>query len=368
MLCAPGSFKGTLPAGAAAAAMARGAAGAVPGLECDRCPVADGGEGSLDVLAEALRGRRVRLEVTGPLGDPVAASYLLCDGPSAVVELAQASGMTLVPADRRDPARTTTFGTGELVADAARRGCREVVVCLGGSATVDGGTGLAQALGVTFLDGRGRPIALPLCGGRLDEIECFEPGGPLPRLRAACDVNNPLCGPHGAAEVYGPQKGASPDQVRRLAASLRRLAALAPWAAELPGSGAAGGAGFGLAAFCGATLERGSDLVLEAVGFARRLRGADLVLTGEGCLDGQTVAGKAVAAVARAAAARGVPCVAIVGRVGPGAGPLLGQGGGLDGVVSLEERFGLDRALREPAPLLAEAAAEVVRARSTRPA
>ncbi len=355
VLCAPDSFKGTLSAPDVAAAMAAGAAEAVPAVTCDLCPIADGGEGSLRVMTAALGGAIRETTVTGPLGEPVRARFGVA-GTTGVVELAEASGLGLVPPDRRDPTRTTTFGTGELVTEAAAAGCETVIVCIGGSATVDGGTGAAQALGARFIDRSGAIITRPLTGGALDDIAASEAVPGLPRIRVACDVTNPLCGPKGAAVVYGPQKGATPAQVRQLDAALRRLASLTDADPDRPGSGAAGGAGFGLAAWCGATLEPGIDLILEVVGFRARCRRADLVLTGEGCLDDQSRQGKACVGVARVAAELNVPVVAIAGRVALGNdfGDLFRD------VISLADRYGLERALAEPARLIAEVTAEVV--------
>jgi glycerate kinase len=284
------------------------------------------------------------------------------DGSTGVVELAEASGMALVPAEQRDPTRTTTFGTGQLIRAAAEAGCREVLVAVGGSATCDGGSGLAQALGARFFDRRGALIERPMTGGLLSELSRVEPAAPLTAIRVACDVTNPLLGPQGAAAVFAPQKGATPTQVQELGEGLRRYAALLAADPETLGAGAAGGAAFGLLALCGATLERGVDLVLDAVGFSDRCREADLVLTGEGRLDGQTVHGKAVSGVAARAHALGIPTIAIAGSLGPGSDNALNPalGGYLADVVSLVERFGRDRALREPAMLISRVARELV--------
>lgn len=313
VLCAPDSFKESLTAVEVAAAMAAGV-----GKGCDQCPIADGGEGSLDVLADALGGQVYGVNVTGPLGEPVEARF--ATGPDdriGIVELAEASGLGLVPPDRRDPARMTSFGTGELIRAAAARGCESIIVCIGGSATVDGGAGIVQALGGVFTDRHGRVIDRPMTGGLLGEVAGFTPPTlpMLPPLRVACDVTSPL---RDAASCYGPQKGATPAQVPVLDASLARLAALVGGDPDQAGAGAAGGAGWGLAAMLGARLERGIDLVLDAVDFERRCAAADLVFTGEGRLDMQTRRGKACAGVADAARALGVPVVAIVGSVAPG--------------------------------------------------
>lgn len=339
--------------------MAAGVRGADAGVECDCCPVADGGEGSLEVLSGALGARLHRTTVTGPLGEPVQARFGVSpDGRTGIVELAEASGLGLLGAGRRDPGRTTSYGTGELIAAAARRGCVSVIVCVGGSATIDGGTGIVQALGGTFVDHDGRTIATPLTGDRLGEIAGYTPPTErVPRLRVACDVTNGLLGADGAARCYGPQKGASARQVEALDKGLARLASCVGGNPDQPGAGAAGGASWGMAAMLGAVLQRGIDVVLEAVDFRRRCAAADLVLTGEGRLDAQSRHGKACAGVAAHARARNVPVVAIVGAVAPGDdfGDLFAR------VVCLSELYGPRRALDEPAALLAMAAADVVR-------
>jgi glycerate kinase len=374
VLCAPDSFKGTISAADVAAAMARGIdalRGEHPArlMHADECPIGDGGEGTLAALASALRLQLRSASVIGPLGSMVMARYGVArERRLAVVELAQASGLTLLPPSQRDPMRTTTFGTGQLIRRALDDdGCREIIVCIGGSATVDGGCGIAQALGARFFDHTGCEITQPICGGLLSRIARID-REPLRRaalLPIACDVTNPLLGPNGAAAIYGPQKGASPDMVRELEASLANLARVCGVDASIPGSGASGGAGYGLMAMCGATLERGIDLVLDAVRFADRCRDVSLVLTGEGRLDAQSLQGKTCIGVARAAAAVGVPAVAIVGRTGAGWQHCVGsiERGLLADVISLSDRFGEDRAMREPAVLIAQAAREIVQSR-----
>ncbi len=343
--------------------MARGARRAGPDVIADVCPVADGGEGTLDALATALGAAIFEDTVTGPLGDPVQARYgVTADGRTAIVELAEASGLMRVPPDRRDPTNTTTYGTGELMRVAVERGSEEVIVGVGGSATCDGGLGIAQALGARIYDSDGRLIEEHFRGGLLGRVERVEPPPSLATIRVACDVTNPLFGPHGAAHTYAPQKGATPEQVILLDAGLTHLAAVLGGNPHAAGAGAAGGVGYGLATLCGARLERGVDLVLDAIDFARRCQGALLVLTGEGRLDAQTLHGKAVAGVAAVAHRAGVPTVAIVGSLGPGAEASTDsrRGGWLDGSISLAERFGEERALRETAALIEAAAAEVV--------
>lgn len=362
VLIAPDKFRGTLTAEQAAAAIATGWHRARPGDEVEEIPMADGGEGTLDALLSALGGHRRVARVRGPLGDPVDAAYGLIEARgrrTAVVELARASGLELVGPARRDPLRASTYGTGELILAACREGAREVLVCVGGSATVDGGGGIARALGVGLLDAAGRPIA-PGGAGLLDlariDVETVDPAVRATRIVVACDVDNPLLGPEGAAHVYGPQKGASRSQVLLLDRALGHLAAvvhrdLGIDVRSLRGGGAAGGVGAGLAALLGARLRPGVDVVMEAVGLRRRLEAADAVLTGEGSLDRQSERGKVVAGVLTAASERGVPAAVLCGRAE------LAPEGVL--VVSLAERFGLERAMGQARRSLEELAAEV---------
>jgi glycerate kinase len=327
IIFAPDSFKESLSAIDVARAMSRGAAAACAGQTPPtlvEVPIADGGEGTVECLVAATAGRPMTSRVTGPLGEKVEAFWgLLGDGRTAVIEMAAASGLPLVPRVRRNPLRTTTFGTGELLAEALEQGAERIIVGIGGSATVDGGVGLAQALGGKFRDADGHEVGWG--GGRLEAIARIDLGQLDPRLRrtkilVACDVQNPLTGPTGAAAVFGPQKGATPEMVELLDRGLVNLARrmredLGIDVETLPGGGAAGGLGAALVAFLGAELKPGIELVLDAVDFATHLAGADLVLTGEGRLDGQSLQGKATVGVARAARASGVPCIAIAGQV-----------------------------------------------------
>nr|WP_245302559.1 glycerate kinase [Symbiobacterium terraclitae] len=366
---APDSFKGSLTAVAAAEAMRQGVLDALPGADAIALPMADGGEGTVDALVAATGGRLVRTQVTGPLGDPVEAAFgLLGDGRTAAIEMAAASGLLLVPEDRRNPRVTTTYGTGELIRAALDVGVRRIIIGIGGSATNDGGVGMAQALGGRFLRADGTEVGRG--GAALLELERIDLRGLDPRLAraellVACDVDNPLTGPRGASAVYGPQKGAGPEDVALLDRALTRLADVAarslgrdPRAS--PGAGAAGGLGYGLMAFLGAELRRGIDLVMAANGLDRRLPGASLVITGEGRTDGQTLSGKVVLGVARAAARHGVPVVVLSGAVTPDADRLVEEGvtalfSTATGPMRLEEA--MDRA----GELLRRAAAHTVR-------
>jgi len=336
VVCAPDSYKECLSATEAAAAMADGVRRALPDAEVDVCPVADGGEGTVEALVAALGGEYRESAVTGPCGEPVVARWGLVDPATAVIEMAAAAGLQLVPGTRRDPRRTTTLGVGELMLAAIRAGARRLIVGLGGSATVDGGCGMAQALGWRFRDGKGRLLESPLSGGDLLSVVHVETGGADAALAGtevigACDVDAPLLGPAGAATVFGPQKGADSHGVAELEEGLAHLARivrqeLGADMATLRYGGAGGGLGAGLAVFAGAKLEPGIERVLQTCRFDERLRGAGLCLTGEGRIDGQTLAGKACLGVARAAAARGVPTVALVGAAGPDADAVLSAG------------------------------------------
>ena len=303
--------------------MAEGVLDALPDAEVLEVPVADGGEGTVEALVAAQGGELVTVRVHGPLGEPVDAAFGVIDeGRTAVVELAAASGLPLVPQERRDPRVTSTRGFGELLEAARRRGVRRIIAGVGGSATNDAGAGMAQALGVRLLDAAGHD--LPPGGAALAHLARIDAGGLDPAWReieveVAVDVTNPLTGPEGASAVYGPQKGATPEMVEELDAALSRLAALiGREIADMPGAGAAGGAGAGLVHFLDARLTRGAPLVVDASGLDRALVGARAVLTGEGRVDGQTAYGKGPVEVARRARRAGVEAVLIAGSRGPG--------------------------------------------------
>jgi glycerate kinase len=364
VVCAPNAFKGSLDARAAAAALARGVAAA--GADPVEIPVADGGDGTLDVLLGAAgAGARVEVHrVTGPLGDPVDARLGWLDAGTAVVELAEASGLRLV-GDRLDALRATSRGTGELIAAALDGGATRILVGIGGSACTDGGAGLAAALGVRLVDCAG--VGLGDGGGALVSLAGLDLRGRHPgldrcRLEVAVDVASPLLGPGGAAALFGPQKGAGPTAVSTLESGLRRLAEVAERDAGVdaelaarPGAGSAGGCGYGLAALCGALLLPGAALVCDTVGLDAALCGAALALTGEGRLDASTAAGKAPAEVARRARRAGVPCVALAGGLGEGVPQLF------DRVVELGPGLPVAERIAGAARLLEEAATALVR-------
>jgi glycerate kinase len=321
VLCAPDSYKECMSAISVAEIMTLGCHDAATTVEApvevDCCPIADGGDGTVHTLVAATGGQVRQADIIGPLGDPIRASWgRLGDGKTAVIEVAQACGLHLVPSSERDPTRTTSYGVGQLIKAALDDGCRTIVIGLGGSATTDGGAGMASALGARF-----EGVPEHVTGGDLRDIRTVDLSGLDPRIaeaeiRVACDVNNPLYGDRGAAAVYGPQKGATPEQVEVLDAGLRHWASMVKANPTALGAGAAGGLGFALLGLLKAPLEPGVDLVLDAVGFDDRCRGVDLVLTGEGKLDGQSLQGKACHGVARRAKALGVPTVAIIGTAG----------------------------------------------------
>lgn len=324
IIVAPDSFKGSLTAAEAADAIVQGVRDVMPEAEIVSIPLADGGEGTVEALALATRGRILQAEVTGPMGDPVEASYgMLGDDVTGVVEMAQAAGLSLVPAQKRNPLLATTYGVGELMRAALDEGCRRLIVGLGGSATSDGGAGMAQALGVRLLSGDGGDLKRGAAA--LMSLERIDTSGRDPRVEettiyAASDVTNPLCGPEGAAAVYGPQKGADGQMVRRLDEALAHFAEVVERdlvidVREMSGAGAAGGLGAGLVALCGAEIRSGPSLVLELLGFEEYLEAADLVLTGEGKVDRQIEFGKAISGVAMLAEKHTVPVVAFAGSL-----------------------------------------------------
>jgi glycerate kinase len=356
ILIAPDKFKGSLTARAAAEAMRRGLAAVFPAAEFDLVPVADGGEGTAEIFHSVLGGEWITRDATGPMGGLVPASYVwLGDRGMAVIEMAAASGYMLVPPERRDPLRATTRGTGELIRDAIRRGARHIVVGLGSSATNDAGAGMAAALGWEFRDAAGREVEpVPENFPALASV-VRPPSFPTVTIDALCDVTNPLTGPDGASRVYGPQKGATPEMVEVLDRSLDRLADLCAAATgsdhrATPGAGAAGGMGFGMITFCGAELKRGFRTVAELIGFEERVALANLVVTGEGCIDAQSRHGKAPAEIAALARRHGVPVIALAGAID-------GDAGMFDGEISLcDAPMSLDHARARAAELLERAA------------
>ena len=329
LLFASDSFKGSLSAIEICDILETVSARIFPGCETVSVPVADGGEGTVDALLRAMGGKRMRTRVTGPIFEPVDAVWgMLDDGVTAVMEMAQASGLPYVPEEARDPRKTTSLGTGEMILDAVRKGARKILIGIGGSATNDGGIGMLTALGARFTDADGRPVS-PV-GGSLGLIRNADFSGLLPELRdteitVICDVTNPLLGENGATFIYGPQKGAVPAIRDELEAGMTKYAKvvsekLGRDIAAFPGAGAAGGLGAALAGVMGAVLKSGIDAVLETVRFDEKLAGVDLVITGEGQIDGQSIRfGKVPAGVAKRCALQGIPAAVIVGGIGEGA-------------------------------------------------
>ncbi len=368
IVVAPQSFKGALDARDVAAAIAEGLGAVWPDAVIDLMPVADGGEETVRALVEASGGEYRESEVRDPLGRPVRARWGLIDGgATAVLEMAAASGLPLLRPRELDPRRASSFGTGELIRDAARAQPRRVIIGIGGSATNDGGAGMLRALGLRFVDGEGRE--LPEGGAALGALARVE--GELDRwlrgveVLVASDVRNPLTGPEGASVVFGPQKGALVEDVMVLEGALAHFAdvvaaTLGKDVRDEPGAGAAGGLGFALMAFLGASLRPGAELVLDAVRFDERVRGAALCVTGEGRLDGQSLFGKASITVARRARDAGVPVAAVVGSLGPGF-----EGAWSEGIRAIETLVtgpaDLDALMRECRALVRAAAERLAR-------
>lgn len=373
IVIAPDSFKGNLSSAQVALALERGVRRVLPRVRCVRVPMADGGEGTVQVLLAAGSGKWARRRVTGPTGRPVTARYGLLPDATAVIEMAEASGLALVEGRERNPLHTTTYGTGELIRDALDRGARSLIVGIGGSATVDGGAGMAQALGARLFDVAGRELRRPASGGMLHRVARVDVSGLDRRLRGrgrvpvtvACDVDNPLCGRLGAARIFGPQKGAGPRAVERLDRNLRHFARLLKRdlgrdVLRRRGSGGAGGLGAGLIAFARARVRSGVAIVIERTGLEEELRGADLVMTGEGRIDAQTPFGKTPAGVARAARRQRVPVIAIGGALADDARDVFAHG--IDGLGSAAARdMTLDEALARSHAHLANAAERCLR-------
>ncbi|MBT2575776.1 glycerate kinase [Bacillus sp. ISL-51] len=357
IVIAPDSFKESMTSKEAADSIEKGFKTVFPDADYTKIPVADGGEGTVQALVDATEGRIIEKTVTGPLGTPVSAAYgLLGNGRTAVIEMAQASGLHLVPRHLRNPLQTTTRGTGELIADAVSYGVTEIIIGLGGSATNDGGAGMASALGVRFLNNDGQEIADG--GGSLHHLAAIDMSRLSPdvqrvKVHAACDVENPLTGENGASFVFGPQKGASEETKVLLDQNLHHFASvlkrqLGIEADKVKGAGAAGGLGAGLIAFLHAELKSGIEIVLDTLSFSDQIRGADLVITGEGQIDGQTIFGKTPAGIAKCAAAQGIPVIALAGSLGKGFENVYSEDitaafSIVPGAVSLEEALALGR-------------------------
>jgi glycerate kinase len=369
IVVAPNALKGSLGSVAAAQAMSAGVRLAAPAAEIVQLPVADGGDGLLEVLGTGEGLERIPCRVTGPLGSPVDCALLYAaDRRLAIIEMAAAAGLALLPSSGLDPMQATTFGVGELLRLALDHGARRIILGIGGSATSDGGTGLARALGARFLDAHGKELpgnAAALQHIKRIDLEQLDPRLAQAHIDVICDVDNPLLGAAGAARVFSPQKGASPEQVEAIEAGLENRANLVEQQLgrdirNLRGGGAAGGLGAGLVVFLQAALRPGAELVLELTGFEAALDGASLVLTAEGRLDSQTAHGKAPAAVAGLASRHGIPCIALAGSLGPNLQAL--QAAGITACFSLcPGPLDLDAAMQQAAPLLTRACEQAVR-------
>ena len=369
IVIAPQTFKGSISALDAAVAMRNGILEVFPDADTLLVPVADGGDGTLETLVEGSGGETRAAEVCGPLGERRAAEWgAMGDGVTAVIEMARTSGLALAPLDRRDPLNATTYGLGEVVSAALDAGFRRFIMGIGGSATNDAGAGMAQALGVRLLDDAGDE--LPYGGAALADLNRIDLSGIDSRVEGssflvACDVSNPLTGPEGASAIYGPQKGATPEMVQTLDAALLHFSEvvrrdLSAEIDSLKGAGAAGGLGGGMVAFLNAELRAGVDIVLDTVGLEDALEGANLVLTGEGALDYQTVYSKAPIGVAERAKRLGIPVIAIAGTLGDRY--RLVHDHGIDAAVAITNApMSLEEAYSRAADLIADATAQAMR-------
>lgn len=369
IVIAPDSFKDSLSAQGVADAIALGLAQVWPEAQLVKCPMADGGEGTVESVLAACQGQLRRTKVRGPLGAPVDAAWgWLPHSHTAIIEMAEASGLQLVATDQRDACISSTYGTGELIGAALDAGAQRVILAIGGSATNDGGAGAMQALGVKLLDGNGQALApggLALAQLARIDLAQLDPRLADVRFDIAADVNNPLCGPHGASAIFGPQKGASPAQVEQLDQALAHFAdhcaqVLDKDVRDEPGSGAAGGLGFAAKAFLGAQFQAGVEVVAELVGLAAAVQGANLVITGEGRFDAQTLRGKTPFGVARIARQQGVPVIVIAGTLGEGYQALYEHG--IDAAFAVTSGpMTLQQACSEAPRLLQERASDIAR-------
>lgn len=348
---APDSFKESMTAKEAAEAMEKGIKKVIPSAECIKVPMADGGEGTAQSLVDATNGEIINVEVTGPDGKKASAIFgILGDKKTAVIEMASASGIHLIKKEERNPLYTTTYGTGELIRYALDKGVERLLIGIGGSATNDGGAGMAQALGVRFLDETGRELSFG--GGALEKLSKIDLSGMDERIKkvsveVACDVTNPLTGKNGASYIFGPQKGATPEMVKQLDKNLNHYGEiiknqLGKDIINVPGAGGAGGLGAGLLAFLNAELKRGVELVIKYTDLEEKMKGADYVFTGEGGVDYQTVFGKTPFGVSTIAKQLGIPTILFAGRIGEGSENLYEHGvvsiiNILPGIVSFEE-------------------------------
>ncbi|MEX5591239.1 glycerate kinase [Pseudomonas orientalis] len=369
IIIAPDSFKDSLSAERVAQAIADGLVQVWPDAQLVQCPMADGGEGTVAAVLAACNGQLRSQTVSGPLGAAVQAHWgWLADSHTAIIEMAEASGLQLVAPGQRDACSSSTYGTGELIRAALDLGARRIILAIGGSATNDGGAGAMQALGVQLFDAQDQPLlpgGLALAGLARISLENLDSRLAQVRFEIAADVNNPLCGAHGASAIFGPQKGANPKQVLQLDAALGHFAdhcarVLPGDVRDEPGSGAAGGLGFAAKAFLGAQFRAGVEVVAELVGLDAAVRGADLVITGEGRFDAQTLRGKTPFGVARIARHHQVPVIVIAGTLGEGYEQMYAHG--VDAAFALPSApMSLEQACSEAPRLLRERAADIAR-------
>jgi len=370
IVVAPDSFKGSVTAGEACAAIGRGVVRVVPGAEIVLVPLADGGEGTAEALVASTKGQLRKVKVHGPLDSEVEAKYGILGGGTAVIEMAQAAGLPLVPSARRNPLYTTTYGLGQLILDALEQDCRDFIIGIGGSATNDCGCGMAQALGVRFIDKAGHEIGEPMTGelaGKVGKIDCSKVSAAVAQSRftVACDVDNPLLGPTGASYVYSPQKGADDETVKLLEANMTHIIELIESAAgksvrNSPGAGAAGGLGAGLLAFLNGRLERGIDIVMRYSRFDQIIRRADLIITGEGRIDRSTAFGKTIAGVAAAAKRQSIPVIALAGSLADDTAELHKMG--VSALMSIcPGPMSAEQAMEQGSQLLSDAAERALR-------
>ncbi len=369
IVIAPDSFKGSVSALEAARAIEQGLRRVFPDAVIEKIPMADGGEGTVQSLVDATGGHLHTRRVLAPLENEVDAQFgILSDGETAVIEMASASGLTRVEPHERNPLRTTTYGTGQLIHTALEVGCRRLIIGIGGSATNDGGAGMAEALGVRLLDTNGKQIQRG--GGSLGQLASIDVTGLHPAIAetetvVACDVNNPLTGPDGASHVYGPQKGATPEMIETLDGHLAHFDDILTQTFgksfnDIPGAGAAGGLGAGLMAFLNAELRLGIDIMIDAVNLKERVKGAALVFTGEGQLDFQTVFGKTPVGVAKVAKAHDIPVIAIAGGIAEGAEAVYDAG--IDAMLGIvQEPMSLENAVTDASRLIADIAEQAAR-------
>lgn len=369
IVVAPDSFKGSLTAIEVSIAIEQGIREVFPEAEVIKIPMADGGEGTVQCLVNATGGKVLEEKIIGPLGDEVLAFYgILGDRKTAIVEMAAASGLILIPESKRDPLVTTTYGTGQLIKAALDQGCRKMIIGIGGSATNDGGAGMVQALGVKLLDQEGKEVGFG--GGELKkivkiDISCMDNRLSDTKVLVASDVNNPLCGPQGASKIYGPQKGATPEVIEELDKSLAFFAELIKRdlnkeVKDIPGAGAAGGLGASLMAFLNAELRPGIEIIIEIVKIEQIIRESDLLITGEGRIDAQSVFGKVPFGLGKMAKKYNVPVIAIVGEIGEGFSQIYEYG--INSIMSIiSKAISIDEAMQMSKSLLKDATERMMR-------